>query len=826
MKNLLRKLHIGNDHYDRLDEERTSPDTTPTAATASTSSSSSTSPSPFEQQRQHSGFSGWLRRNSRPPTPAGNGNPGETGEGAARAPVDLGAASSMLTIDELQVEEEEYQVQLALALSASKSDSMDPEIVEIEAAKRISLGLSPSPDNRQAEVLTGRYWAYNVLNYDDKVVDGFYDIYGLFSPLCFEKIPSLEELQETEVSESVNFEVILVNRVIDLELGKLEQRAMCISSDCSLMDRNPIRNGLANRIAELVVEALGGVVVSDIDILTAWKTRGWELRSALQNVVWPLGMLGVGLARHRALLFKVLADCVNLPCRLVKGNHYTGVEDGVLNILKADDGREFIIDLMGAPGTLIPLDATITSYSGSLKATTANKKEEKLVVESKRQEPGGRSKEPFPRLTLCTDASQSQSGHAGGGMEQENVAESKIVAVVATGTIEDDGTVNSGLATAIVVTEVLSCTDTGACKSSLDNNRIQKSSPATSRNGYDSPRKRVYSQVLLEDAAEWEINWEDINIGERVGIGSYGEVYHGEWSGTEVAVKKFLDQDFSGDAMMEFRSEVQIMRGLKHPNVVLFMGAVAHPPNLAIVTEYLPRGSLFKLLHRPHNQLDRRRRLQMALDVAEGMNYLHSCKPVIVHRDLKSPNLLVDRNWVVKVCDFGLSRIKHSTFLSSKSTAGTPEWMAPEVLRNEPSNEKSDVFSFGVILWELATSQKPWHGMNPMQVVGAVGFQHRRLPIPPDVDPSIASIIQECWQNDPSQRPSFEKILNDLQALQRPVLQVNQPSSLKPNHQLKMHYQQQLHAVPLKGVAFNVESVGSHVTHINALEFAVRAQVP
>ncbi|EFJ09552.1 hypothetical protein SELMODRAFT_46485, partial [Selaginella moellendorffii] len=294
-----------------------------------------------------------------------------------------------------------------------------------------------------------------------------------------------------------------------------------------------------------------------------------------------------------------------------------------------------------------------------------------------------------------------------------------------------------------------------------------------------------------EDAAEWEINWEDINIGERVGIGSYGEVYHGEWSGTEVAVKKFLDQDFSGDAMMEFRSEVQIMRGLKHPNVVLFMGAVAHPPNLAIVTEYLPRGSLFKLLHRPHNQLDRRRRLQMALDVAEGMNYLHSCKPVIVHRDLKSPNLLVDRNWVVKVCDFGLSRIKHSTFLSSKSTAGTPEWMAPEVLRNEPSNEKSDVFSFGVILWELATSQKPWHGMNPMQVVGAVGFQHRRLPIPPDVDPSIASIIQECWQNDPSQRPSFEKILNDLQALQRPVLQVNQPSSLKPNHQLKMHYQQQ-----------------------------------
>ncbi|CAN6478650.1 unnamed protein product [Victoria cruziana] len=78
----------------------------------------------------------------------------------------------------------------------------------------------------------------------------------------------------------------------------------------------------------------------------------------------------------------------------------------------------------------------------------------------------------------------------------------------------------------------------------------------------------------------------------------------------------------------------------------------------------------------------------MALDVARGMNYLHKCSPIIVHRDLKSPNLLVDKNWVVKVCDFGLSRIKNSTFLSSRSTAGTAEWMAPEVLRNEPSDEK------------------------------------------------------------------------------------------------------------------------------------------
>ncbi|KAK3159077.1 hypothetical protein QOZ80_2AG0145410 [Eleusine coracana subsp. coracana] len=178
------------------------------------------------------------------------------------------------------------------------------------------------------------------------------------------------------------------------------------------------------------------------------------------------------------------------------------------------------------------------------------------------------------------------------------------------------------------------------------------------------------------------------------------------------------------------------MKRLRHPNVVLFMGAITRVPHLSIVTEFLPRGSLFRLIHRPNNQLDERKRLRMALDVARGMNYLHNCTPVIVHRDLKSPNLLVDKNWVVKVCDFGLSRMKNNTFLSSRSTAGTAEWMAPEVLRNEPSDEKCDVFSYGVILWELCTLLQPWEG-----------------------------IIMKCWQTDPKLRPSFAEIMSTLKPL-------------------------------------------------------------
>ncbi|GJP44615.1 hypothetical protein CLOM_g3990 [Closterium sp. NIES-68] len=167
-----------------------------------------------------------------------------------------------------------------------------------------------------------------------------------------------------------------------------------------------------------------------------------------------------------------------------------------------------------------------------------------------------------------------------------------------------------------------------------------------------------------------------VTLGERVGLGSFGEVFKGEWNGFEVAVKKLIDQEIPADAIEDFKSEVAMMHRLRHPNILLFMGAIIDPPHLSIVTEFLPRGSIFRLLTRPNasSSMDERRRLKMALDVAKGMNYLHCCSPLIVHRDLKSPNLLVDKNWVVKVCDFGLSKIKNQTYLSSRTAAGTSGW--------------------------------------------------------------------------------------------------------------------------------------------------------
>ncbi|KAH9777721.1 PAS domain-containing protein tyrosine kinase family protein [Citrus sinensis] len=268
-------------------------------------------------------------------------------------------------------------------------------------------------------------------------------------------------------------------------------------------------------------------------------------------------------------------------------------------------------------------------------------------------------------------------------------------------------------------------------------------------------------------ATDGGIRWEDLQLGEEIGLGSYAVVYRGIWNGSDVAVKVYFGSEYIEGTLKNYQKEIDIIKKLRHPNVLLFMGAVASQERLGIVTEFLPRGSLFKTLHKNYQALDIKRRLRMALDVARGMNYLHHRNPPIVHRDLKSSNLLVDKNWTVKVGDFGLSSLKNATYLTAKSGRGTPQWMAPEVLRSEPSNEKSDVFSFGVILWELVTASIPWNNLNLMQVVGVVGFMDRRLELPEGLDPRLESIIHDCWQSDPDQRPSFQVIIQRMSGLLR-----------------------------------------------------------
>ncbi|XP_022870730.1 serine/threonine-protein kinase EDR1-like isoform X1 [Olea europaea var. sylvestris] len=254
---------------------------------------------------------------------------------------------------------------------------------------------------------------------------------------------------------------------------------------------------------------------------------------------------------------------------------------------------------------------------------------------------------------------------------------------------------------------------------------------------------------------EWNIDFSELTVGTRVGIGFFGEVFRGVWNGTEVAIKVFLEQDLTVENMEDFCNEISILSRLRHPNVILFLGACTMPPRLSMVTEYMERGSLYYLIHLSDqkNKLTWRRRIKMLRDICRGLMCIHRMK--IVHRDLKSANCLVNKHWTVKICDFGLSRIMTDATMRDSSSAGTPEWMAPELIRNEPFTVKCDIFSLGIIMWELCTLNKPWDGIPPERVVYAVANEGLRLEIP---EGPLGRLIADCWA-EPDERPSCEEIL-------------------------------------------------------------------
>ena len=293
-------------------------------------------------------------------------------------------------------------------------------------------------------------------------------------------------------------------------------------------------------------------------------------------------------------------------------------------------------------------------------------------------------------------------------------------------------------------------------------------------------------RALRHAAGRWVIPLEELALGRRIGSGSFGQVYTADWNGTEVALKQMHDTKLTGSAVEEFSGEIRMMQSLRHPNVVLFLGAVIQPPTLSIVCELMPLGSLHSLLHgksRGGVELSGNGRLrrQMAQDCARGMSYLHSRSPPVVHHDLKPANLLVDSNWTLKVSDFGMSRLKHTTYLSSNTPGGTPEWMAPEVLRNDPTDERSDVYSFAVILWELFTLKYPWEELStPVQIVVQVAFLHRRPKLPTWLPSDAVGLLQKCWHKDPMERPGFPEILDALKA-ELPEAWVDRPASESPN---------------------------------------------
>ncbi|XP_017424986.2 probable serine/threonine-protein kinase SIS8 isoform X4 [Vigna angularis] len=797
MKNILKKLHIMSNQSDDAQGATSS------KSTKSSDGSSSTTPKKL---------SNWLhsvsnRQSPSPPSPnLARGERMDPSDSVSSGGLDVVSDSARRDSESSASRdpevEEEYQIQLALELSAKE----DPEAVQIEAVKQISLG-SCDPDNTPAEVVAYRYWNYNALGYDDKISDGFYDLYGILTESTSARMPSLVDLQGKSTSVDVTWEAVLVNRAADSNLLKLEQEAMKMAASSGKDFEVVVNSNLVHKLAIMVADYMGGSVKDPESMSRAWRSLSYSLKATLGSMVLPLGSLTIGLARHRALLFKVLADSLGIPCRLVKGLQYMGSDDVAMNFVKIDDGREYIVDLMAAPGALIPSDATAShiecdgssfvaspssreldsSNVASLSSGVGSSSEETSDCGGKEsglsefatgkedlKKPSNESKStPYAEKIRVKDSSgrtnypythgrspswtEGISSPAARRMKVKDVSQYMIDAakenpnlaqklhdvllesgVVAppnlfsemyhgqlgtpTGTnfpteqkdenkqpsvqqeikIDDnlvparflpplpyhkilrkavpgshldskpvDGlgfglpldtgeTVGQNIpsqaeaarakygknvpvaaAAAAAAAVVASSMVVAATKSNTDSNlEIPVAAAATataaavvattaavskyeqdsrsdgdtegggseskgSGDGEPNPlgensegeRKSDRSvsndsnksDSALDEVAEYDIPWEEIKMGERIGLGSYGEVYRGEWHGTEVAVKKFLYQDISGELLEEFKSEVQIMKRLRHPNVVLFMGAVTRPPNLSIVSEFLPR---------------------------------------------------------------------------------------------------------------------------------------------------------------------------------------------------------------------------------------------
>ncbi|CAH8343421.1 unnamed protein product [Eruca vesicaria subsp. sativa] len=510
-----------------------------------------------------------------------------------------------------QQTEESYQLQLALALRLSSEATCadDPNFLD-PVPDESALRTSPS----SAETVSHRFWVNGCLSYYDKVPDGFYMIDGLdpyIWTLCIDlhesgRIPSIGSLRAVESGVDSSLEAIFVDRRSDPTFKELHNRVHDISCSCITTKE------VVDQLAKLICNRMGGpVIMGEDELVPMWKECINGLKECFKVVV-PIGSLSVGLCRHRALLFKVLADIIDLPCRIAKGCKYCDRDDAASCLVRFGLDREYLVDLVGKPGHLWEPDSLLNgpstiSISSPLRFPRPRPVEPAVDYRSLAKQYFTDSQS----LNLVFDPASDDMGfsmfHRGG---ENDVSAEGGGSFPPSANMPPHNMMRA---------------------SSHVHEAVPISAPPTNQ-----PVLNRANGELGHDGDDMDIPWCDLNVKERIGAGSFGTVHRAEWHGS---VRTFS---------LNF---VAIMKRLRHPNIVLFMGAVTQPPNLSIVTEYLSRGSLYRLLHKSgaREQLDERRRLSMAYDVAKGMNYLHNRNPPIVHRDLKSPNLLVDKKYTVKV---------------------------------------------------------------------------------------------------------------------------------------------------------------------------------
>ncbi|RVE47856.1 hypothetical protein evm_007487, partial [Chilo suppressalis] len=284
---------------------------------------------------------------------------------------------------------------------------------------------------------------------------------------------------------------------------------------------------------------------------------------------------------------------------------------------------------------------------------------------------------------------------------------------------------------------------------------------------YPAPKRNKPTVFPLAPPDEWEIDRTDIVMKHKLGGGQYGDVYEATWKrcNITVAVKTLKDDTM---ALKDFLEEAAIMKEMRHRNLVQLLGVCTREPPFYIITEFMSRGNLLDYLRAAAAANAREPApdavvlMYMATQIASGMSYLESRS--FIHRDLAARNCLVGENHLVKVADFGLARLMRDDTYTAHAGAKFPiKWTAPEGLAYNTFSTKSDVWAFGILLWEIAT-----YGMSPYPGVDLADVYHMlekgyRMECPPGCPAAVYELMRGCWQWAPADRPTFRDIHHALE---------------------------------------------------------------
>ncbi|KAK9085309.1 hypothetical protein Sjap_025720 [Stephania japonica] len=213
----------------------------------------------------------------------------------------------------------------------------------------------------------------------------------------------------------------------------------------------------------------------------------------------------------------------------------------------------------------------------------------------------------------------------------------------------------------------------------------------------------------------------------------------------------------------QFNREVTLLSQLHHQNIIKLVAACKKPPVFCVVTEYLSGGSLRAFLHKLEKKsLPLHKLIPISLDIARGMEYIHSHG--IMHRDLKPENILFDQDFHLKIADFGIACREANCDILSEDP-GTYRWMAPEMIKHKHKHygRKVDVYSFGLLLWEMLSGTIPYEDMTPIQAAYAVVNKNMRPVVPADCPSPLRTLVEQCWSLNPEKRPEFWQIVKMLE---------------------------------------------------------------